>query len=74
LVLAHASLAESKPPPKLKKPWVALIDVAMFLHTCSLEGSCCFMLIPVPEPSAYIALALAELVNLKDVPKSMTTS
>jgi Reverse transcriptase (RNA-dependent DNA polymerase)/Retroviral aspartyl protease len=66
---AHASLAESEPPPKLEEPQVALLDAAMFMWTCTLDGSRCFLLNLALEPSAHTASASADLVDLKDLPK-----
>jgi hypothetical protein len=51
------------------EPWVALLDAEMFIHTCSLDGSHCFLLNLTPEPWACAASALADLVDLKDIPK-----
>jgi hypothetical protein len=66
---AHASSAESEPPPKLEKPWVAFLDAATFMQTCTLDGSRCFLLNLTPEPLARAALASADPVDLKDLPK-----
>jgi Reverse transcriptase (RNA-dependent DNA polymerase) len=48
---------------------VALIDAATFMRTCTLDGSHCFLLNLAPEPSARAALASADPVDLKDLPK-----
>jgi hypothetical protein len=66
---AHASSAKSEPPPKIDEPRVALLDVATFMQTCMLDGSHCFLLNLAPEPSACAALASADPVDLKDLPK-----
>jgi hypothetical protein len=69
LASACTSSAESEPPPKLKEPRVALLDAAMFMRTCTLDGSHCFLLNLAPEPSARAASASADLVDLKDLRK-----
>jgi hypothetical protein len=69
LALACASSVESEPPPKLKEPRVALLDAATFMRTCTLDGSHCFLLNLTPEPWAGAASALADAVDLKDLPK-----
>jgi hypothetical protein len=66
---AHASSTESEPPPKLEEPWVALLDAAIFMRTCTLDDSHCFLFNLAPEPSAHVALALANPVDFKDLPK-----
>jgi hypothetical protein len=69
LASARAATAESEPPPKLEEPWVALLDAATFMRTCTPDGSRCFLLNLAPEPSARVASASADLVDLKDLPK-----
>jgi hypothetical protein len=41
----------------------------MFMQTCTLDGSHCFLLNLTPEPSARAASASADPVDLKDLPK-----
>jgi hypothetical protein len=40
------------------------------MQTCTLDGSCFFLLNLSPEPSARAALASADPVDLKDLPKA----
>jgi Retroviral aspartyl protease len=65
LASAPTSSAESESPPKLKEPRVALLDAATLMRTCTLDGSRCFLLNLALEPSARVASALADPVDLK---------